>query len=984
MVGPVDLAAAASPSPPLLVGRERERALLRAQLDAALGGHGSVVLVSGEAGIGKTTLAEDLAARAEAADCLVLWGHCYDLTVTPPYGPWVELVASIRPVDDLPPFPAFLHDGEALAAVGSQEALFGQTWDFFASLAAMTPVALLLEDLHWADQESLALLRFVARHVARHRVLLVATYRSEELTRRHPLYRTIPLLVRDTRAARLDVRPLDAAGTRGLVAGRFRLSDADAVRLEAYLEEHAEGNPLYAGELLRTLEDDGVLVARDGGWEVGDLSRVGVPPLLVQVIEGRLARLTGDTRRLLEVAAVIGQEVPLDLWQRVSGASDEVLAGTVEEALEAHLLSERPGGAVAFTHAVVREAIYAGTGPVHRRLWHRQIAEALAGKSLADPNAVAHHFDRAGDSRSIRWLLRAGEQAERSYAWATAAARFEDALTRLDDRHAPAGERALLLHRIGYLLRFLDPHRALARLTEAGALASESGDAALTSAIRSQAGLLRCYIGDILEGIMEMAGAADALAALPIDAQERLREMLAFDPIPFDGTLVLWLAGTGRLKETIERGERALRSLPSPARRDGPVDSPIGDCYYGLAQAYACLGEVLAARHAFQRARTVFGEIQHHLMVTAVYRFEINLLQLPYFAEQSQERADLVAMGVAAAVRGSNAVSRQRSLDLAALPLLLLEGRWADAAPVTAALSEDRSSSRHFLGVGALALLAHEQGEPARAQQVIAEILPGGPETAPGATILPAALTLQRLAARMALDAVDLPTARAWLDAHDRWLSWSGAVLGRAEGALGWAAYHRADGDLALARQRAEQALAHASEPRQPLALIAIHRFLGRLDTEERRFADAEAHLQQSRTLADACAAPFERALTLLELAGLRAAEGNPDEARTLMAEVRSICEPLEAKPTLERVATLEARLAAVPAPKRPHYPAGLTAREVEVLRLVAEGFSDAEVAARLYLSRRTVGTHLTAIYTKLGVSSRAAATRFAVEHGLL
>jgi hypothetical protein len=147
------------------------------------------------------------------------------------------------------------------------------------------------------------------------------------------------------------------------------------------------------------------------------------------------------------------------------------------------------------------------------------------------------------------------------------------------------------------------------------------------------------------------------------------------------------------------------------------------------------------------------------------------------------------------------------------------------------------------------------------------------------------------------------------LEAHDRWLAWSGAVLGRAEGALGWAEYHHANSDPARARAAAEQALTHSSDPRQPLALLAVHRFLGQLDTEGADVAAAEAHLGESLRLADACAAPFERALTLLEIARLRMAQGQADEARALIGEVRAICEPLEAKPTLERVAVLEQRL---------------------------------------------------------------------------
>jgi hypothetical protein len=188
-------------------------------------------------------------------------------------------------------------------------------------------------------------------------------------------------------------------------------------------------------------------------------------------------------------------------------------------------------------------------------------------------------------------------------------------------------------------------------------------------------------------------------------------------------------------------------------------------------------------------------------------------------------------------------------------------------------------------------------------------MLPDGPATEPGTQSLEAALETMRLGTHLELDAADLPQARSWLEAHDRWLDWSGAVLGRAEGALLWAQYHRANDEPQQARASAGEALAYASDPRQPLALVAVHRFLGQFNTEARQFEAAEEHLQQSLTLAGACAAPFEQSLSLLEMAKLRAAQDKPDEARTLLGQVRAICEPLGARPTLERVAALEETL---------------------------------------------------------------------------
>src|SRR5437763_5242950 len=189
--------------PHMLVGREREQALLAKHLASALAGRGSLVLIGGEAGIGKTALAEALAHEAAAHGALVLVGRCYDLTETPPYGPWLDLFARYTPTGDLPPPPAPFAERGTLGEVPSQAALFAQVHDFLAALAARRPLVLLLDDLHWADPASLDLLRSLARPLEPMPLLLLATYRADELTRRHPLYQLLPTLVREAHAARL-------------------------------------------------------------------------------------------------------------------------------------------------------------------------------------------------------------------------------------------------------------------------------------------------------------------------------------------------------------------------------------------------------------------------------------------------------------------------------------------------------------------------------------------------------------------------------------------------------------------------------------------------------------------------------------------------------------------------------------------------------------------------------------------------------------
>jgi DNA-binding CsgD family transcriptional regulator len=260
--------------------------------------------------------------------------------------------------------------------------------------------------------------------------------------------------------------------------------------------------------------------------------------------------------------------------------------------------------------------------------------------------------------------------------------------------------------------------------------------------------------------------------------------------------------------------------------------------------------------------------------------------------------------------------------------------------------------------------------------------LPEGPATEPGSVGFLTAVALLRVAAGLALDAGELVDAKAWLEAHDRWMRWSESPLGRADGGLLWAAYYRASGDAVVASRRADQALEQASNPRQPLALLGAHRLLGELATDAGRSDAARTHLAAALTLADACALPFERALVLLAWAALHAATGEYSDALALLDEVRALCLPLGAAPTLASVDALVARIARATAPRRDH-PAGLSSREVEVLRLIAAGRTNREIAAALFLSPATVNIHVTHILAKTDTANRAAAAAFALRHGL-
>jgi DNA-binding CsgD family transcriptional regulator len=621
------------------------------------------------------------------------------------------------------------------------------------------------------------------------------------------------------------------------------------------------------------------------------------------------------------------------------------------------------------------------------------VGEALAALPGADPDGVAYHFQQAGDPRAAEWLIRAGERATQSYAWLSAAARFEAALAPMQQAGAAPRERAVLLVRLAMLHRYTAQERGLAWLDEAAPLAQAAGDRALSALILFEQGHFRGYLGDLRGGLAGMATGVAALDALGPADRARLHEIHATlygedssgTGDGYRGTFVDWLVNVGRYGEVRAIGEPLVARALDPTGSGGWRGAGYGDACSALAEARVMFGRPDDARRAFAQARAIYRAAAHHYQAARVTLYELALAVLPYHTDQLAERERLAAEGEEAWRQASGALSGVAPRT-ARLPLLCLEGHWAEArALAQAARAARASASLTALATELLGPLAREQGDAPLAWALVRELVPAGPIGEPGDTDFRPALALQRVATALALDAGDLPAARAWLEAHDRWLAWNGAVLGRAEGHLLWAAYHRAAGEYTLASRHAEEGLAHAATPRQPLTLLAAHRTLGELETVAGRHAKAQAHFDEALALAEACAAPYERAQTLLALAELRAATGERDAALALLDEARAICAPLEARPALARADALAARLTAAPPPVAPAlgYPAGLTPREVEVLRLVAAGLTDAQVAERLSLSPRTVTTHLTSIYNKLSVSSRLAAARFALDHRL-
>lgn len=991
----------------ILVGRNQEQARLREELAAAIAGRGRLVIVDGEAGIGKTTLARDLVREATSRRVRVLSGHCYDRMNAPPYGPWLELFESYETEPSLPAPPASFAEGR-LTRVSSQAGLFNDVRRFLAELAGQGSVLILLEDLHWADPASLDLLRYLGVYLGQWPVLLVATYRPDELARNHPFYQHLPALVREADGLCIHLRPLDTDAFQALVGVRYRLSVADTARLVAYLDRHADGNPFFAVELLQALEEEGLLRPGDDRSSLGDLARVVVPRLLRQVIDSRIARLGEDTRQPLEIAAVIGQEVSLALWATMTDLDVEALLSIVERAVGVHLMeAERDGTRVRFVHALTREALYEGILPPRRRQWHGRVGEALATEAEADPEAVAVHFQQSGDDRAWQWLVRAGDRAQAAYAWLTAAERLRSAAALLEGRDGHERMYSQLVFRVAQLLRFSDPHAGINALDEVERLARQRGDAVLLAEARWMRGHLLCYLDRFQPGLAEILESLEILEAAPpgtarisatirlwfpdiitatasldLTEDDLLVKRLNAEGLDFRRCVYAWhVAAAGRAHEAAEIGEHLVNLLADVPATGGGVHIAAAFGNHGLGVAYASVGKPDLARRAWQRSRELFETVDHFALVALSLLGELRDVALTYGAARPADRRRVAAEAETGLARAGGALRPGVSPRLAWLGCLILDGHWDEVDDILRDLPDPGIAYLRREVTVTIATLAGHRGQTARARDQIRLLLPEGPQTQPGNIIHQEGLFLQRLAFDLCLDDGDLAGAYAWIEAHDRWLAWSGNVLGLADGHLARARWHHANGETAQARAHASQALDLATGTDQPLVRLAAHRLLGEIDTADGRYAQAEVHLAVALDLADVCEAPFERTLTLIVLANTYLVRGAGHLAGPLLDEIWERCVHLGAAPALTRAEALQARIPA--AREAESYPNKLTRREVEVLRLLALHRTDKEIAETLFISRHTASTHVKHILTKLGVGNRREAAANATHHDL-
>ncbi|MFG1703621.1 BTAD domain-containing putative transcriptional regulator [Nonomuraea sp. M3C6] len=462
-----------------LVGRDEWLARLTGYLVDATAGRGSVVLVTGEPGIGKTGLARALTATAAAMGVRTGWGRCEEAVGAPALWPWSQalgpLVNAAGAATRLPALAALLPDLDGTAAADVDTAAFKLAEATAALLRAAGPTLLVLDDLHWADGDTLRLVRRLGTMLAGLPVVLLLTSRDAQADRTPELADTLADLARAD-LVRVGLRGLDQAGVRAYVRLSYGVEIPDEVA--AALRERTNGNPFFVGEVVRLLADERRLT------EPGTVAALRVPDGVRDVVRRRISQLPGDVETLLSTAAAFGPTFDVDLVETASGLTADAAMSATEAALLAGLIVEE-GVGHRFTHALVQEAVYVRLPPSRRRQLHAAIAEAIEERSggVGETRSaeLAHHYGRAGSTHArAAWThaLRASALAARQPAPTEAARLQEAALSALSrDRTATTSDRydvliglALARRRAGY------ERQAWEATREAAEVALASGD----------------------------------------------------------------------------------------------------------------------------------------------------------------------------------------------------------------------------------------------------------------------------------------------------------------------------------------------------------------------------------------------------------------------------------------------------------------------------------------------------------------------------
>ena len=960
------------------VGRVSELERLRDALDDARSGRGRVVMLVGEPGIGKTRLAEELEHHAKEQGARVLWGRAHEASGAPPYWPWVEVIrayaSSVEP-DELqeqlgesaaevtriaPQLRQRLPDLPELQPAAEPEyaqfLLFDAVTEFVKRAAGSAPLVLVFDDLHWADRPTLLLLQHLTREIADCSLLVIGTYRDVEVDRTRPLRDVLTEMSRAPAFERVRLRGLSENEVGAYTAARFAAApDKELVRA---VSERTEGNPFFMREVVSLIVE-----AQPGEADAG---AVALPEGVRDVIGRRLDRLSEQCNELLRTAAVLGREFSAGLLARMSDDADAA-PELLEAALSAGVIAEteRPGE-YRLAHALIQETLVEEVRASQRVRLHGRIAEALqdlyGGRAADHAAELGHHFVEAATltdrhaEQAFRYSKLAAEQAEAQAGWGEAARRYEDCLTLIAETAAALdADEPELLVAAGRCYRNANaPRDAWRRLLRAIDLYRNRQDA----------------IG--------MAGAT--LEALQVAAPPIRRTALAEAALDDLGDTNPEVEARllGRLLTVGDRGspadeERRRERATELAERHNLADVRAMIELRAASDAFAAgrYNEAAAAQLEAQRQFEALG-----LARDAAGAYAVSVANLTLAGQLAEARL-AAEDGVAYARRHHLPGSEESTAgylgglllglcDFDALATVLDEQAGAANYRVNV-IAVNWALQRGDLAAAREALPAVEAagGIPWQAAQIHAMhartlLLDGDRDAAEKHFIrMREGMQATNLGREIGGIRIDLPILQVLAEA--------GPVL--ADVAFLGAALdtYRTYGDVAFMAPSGTSA--RELYGRYALALDEV--------------SEAEEQFVATLEWAEREGAPVIAGQCHQGLAEVAVRRGKTADAMQYLETAGELFEQHGAKLYLDQV---RARLEELRAParrRRASYPAGLTEREVEVLRLVAAGKSNPEIAEALSIALNTVTHHMTNIFNKLGVANRAEAAVYAVEHDL-
>lgn len=476
------------------VGREQELIDATGLWNKALAGEGQLLLVSGEPGIGKTRLIRELSTHAEVTGGRSLIGEC-ESEGGAPYTPFAQIVRQslrqgsengfqlpefvlgdlLKLAPELKPYYPDVPPNPQLEPEAEQRRLFENVVTFCSALSEVAPLMLVIDDGHWADSGSLALLRYLAKRTQQQRILLTVTYREVELDEALPFHETLLDLNRKRLGTRIKLKRFDEQQTRDLLAAVFEEEITEEF-LEGIYQE-TEGNPFFIEEVCKALVESGQVYYTENGWERLSMEELEIPQSVRVAIQSRLSKFPEQYQDALNLAAVLGREFDFDTLAEASELDEDTLIEVLEAAEDAQLIEEVSGKGSAtfsFVHALIPSTLVEGVRTLRRRRLHKRAAVAIQVTRPEDFEDLAHHYEEAGDEAQARaYYTRAGERAAAAFANPEAESHLRAALELQPAQAERAGLLSELAEVVSRLGRF---DEAIERWADAAARYRELED----------------------------------------------------------------------------------------------------------------------------------------------------------------------------------------------------------------------------------------------------------------------------------------------------------------------------------------------------------------------------------------------------------------------------------------------------------------------------------------------------------------------------